>query len=257
MDYFFVFIVGTVFGSFINVCAYRIPQNISIIKPGSFCPHCKKPIPFYLNIPLLGFLLLKGKCQNCGQPIPKSYFLVELLTGLATLLLFSKFGLQPSFFFYSILLYFLMLISLIDIFARLILNKLLLYLLIAGVIFNLFFLIISWENALLGGAIGGGALYVFSVLGKVLFHKESMGMGDIKMAATLGLFLGWKIVLLALFLGFCYALVAVLIFAARPGKDIQKYVPMAPFFSLGVFTFLCWGPNIINWYWNLVLPVKG
>ena len=109
-----IFVLGLLFGSFLNVCAYRIPRNESIIVGRSHCPHCGHVIPFYYNIPLISYILLKGKCHYCGAKISWQYPIVELLTGLLTWALFLKMGISYAFIFYLIFIYFLIVIALID-----------------------------------------------------------------------------------------------------------------------------------------------
>lgn len=257
MDYIIAFIFGAIIGSFLNVCIYRIPKNISLVRPGSFCPNCGIHIPFYYNIPLLAYILLKGRCHSCAHPISFQYFLVELLSGALTVLTYLKFGFTSSFFFYLIFIYFLVVISFIDLSIQLIFNRILIYLLTFGMIFNLIFHIRPWNETVLGMLAGGGALLFFALLGKALFKKESMGMGDVKFAAVLGFFLGWKMILLALLVGFIYAILAFLFLAISGKSRWQDYLPMAPFFTVGSVTFVYWGSALLQWYWTFFLPIKG
>ncbi len=254
MDYVILFVFGAIIGSFLNVCIFRIPRNISLIRPGSFCPNCGSHIPIYYNIPVVSYVALKGRCHYCYQPIPLRYFIVEVLTGLLTVATYWKFGLTPAFFFYVVLIYFLIVISFIDLATQLIYNKLLVYLMGFGVIFNLLYGVRPWQDALIGFLAGGVAMFSFAVLGRMLFHKESMGMGDVKFAAVLGFFLGWKMVLLALFFGYLYAMLAFLFLAISGKARMQDYLPMAPFFTFGSLTFVYWGPKILQWYWNYFVP---
>lgn len=257
MDLLIMFVFGVVIGSFLNVCIYRIPRGISVIRPGSFCPNCGTHIPFYYNVPLISYVMLKGRCHSCYQPIPFRYFLVEFITGLLTVATYLKFGLSASFVYYLGLIYFLIVISFIDMATQLIYNKLLIYLMAFGLLFNLLFPVHSWPDSFLGLVAGGGSLLFFAVLGRVLFRKESMGMGDVKFAAVLGFFLGWKMVLLALFLGFVYAMVAFIVLSFSRKTRMQDYVPMAPFLAVGSLTFVYWGPMIIEWYWHFFQPLQG
>ncbi len=254
MDYLILFAFGAIIGSFLNVCIFRIPRNISLIRPGSFCPNCGTHIPFYYNIPVVSYITLKGRCHYCYQPIPLRYFIVEVLTGLLTVVTYMKFGLTPSFFFYVVLIYFLIVISFIDLATQLIYNKLLMYLLFFGVVFNLFVQVRPWSEAVIGFFAGGASMLMFAALGRFLFRKESMGMGDVKLAAVLGFFLGWKMVLLALFFGYLYAMLAFAFLAVSGKARMQEYLPMAPFFTFGSLTFVYWGPKILQWYWNYFVP---
>ena len=130
-------ILGLIFGSFLNVCIYRIPIKISIITPRSFCPHCKEQITWWQNIPLLSFIILRGKCHYCHRKISWRYPLVELLTGIISMILFLEFGLTHILIFYLLLFYTLIAISFIDISHQVIPNKILLFLIISGILQNL------------------------------------------------------------------------------------------------------------------------
>ncbi len=257
MDYIFLFVLGAVVGSFLNVCIYRIPRNISLVKPGSFCPKCSTPIPFYHKIPIISFIILRGKCHYCHQPISTRYLLVELLTAFLTIASYYKFGWSSEFFHYTIFIYFLIVISFIDLFFQLVYNRILLYLLAYGVCFNLFFSVQPWREAIGGFLAGGLFMLFFAILGELLFKKESMGMGDVKFAAVIGFYLGWKMVLLALFLGFIYAMIIVLLLSFTGKYRVPKYISLAPFLAIGSLTFLYCGPTLLKWYWSLFVPVHG
>ena len=171
----FVFIIGTIFGSFLNVCIYRLPEKMSLIFPASSCTICKKRIPMWANIPILGYLFLKGKCYECSATISIRYPLVELLSGILTILSFVQFGLSVSFFIYTVFIYFLIVIAFIDIKTHLIYNKVLIAFLSVGIITQIIVPFISWEKALLGMLSGGVSMFFISLLGKWMFKKESLG----------------------------------------------------------------------------------
>ncbi|MFZ0388925.1 MAG: prepilin peptidase [Calditrichia bacterium] len=248
-----MFIGGTLIGSFLNVCIYRLPQKKSIWRPRSACMHCASPVPFYLNIPVLSFLILKGRCHSCHHPISRQYPVVEFLSGVLTAAAFFKFGFSPAMLFYTLASYFLIVISFIDLAQGLIYNKQLLLLLACLLCMNLAFQIIPWPQAVLGFLAGGFSLFLFALLGEKVFAKESMGMGDVKMAAVLGFMLGWKMVLPAMFAGFFIALLVILFIAAYRRQAPRESVPMAPFFTMGTLLFIYWGPALLDWYWHLFI----
>jgi len=243
-------------GSFLNVCIYRIPKNISLWKPRSHCPTCRKPIPIYFNIPIISWILLRGKCRNCKSNISLRYPLVESLSGLFALLTFLRFGLSGEFVIFIIFIYFLIVISFIDIDTKLILNKLLVLMLAIGIALNLIFKVISWQDALLGIIAGGVFMILISLLGKVFFRKESLGMGDVKLAAVAGFFLGWKMILFATFFGFFLSLPVLIILMAMGKLKFGQYIPLGPFLAVALITFVYWGEIIVEWYWNTFV-VKG
>jgi leader peptidase (prepilin peptidase) / N-methyltransferase len=242
-----IFTIGLVIGSFSNVCIYRIPRNESLVRPGSHCPQCNKPIPFYDNIPVISYLLLKGKCRYCGQPIPLQYPIVELATGLFYLALYLFYGLQLITFVYMILCSLLIIISFIDLKERIIPDVLSLPFIPIGFILSFFLKRLSPVDSLLGILAGGGSLLIIAIAGTYLFKKEAMGGGDIKLAAMIGAFLGWKLTLLSLFLGFFLgSVIGVIVLVTTKSKS--DIIPFGPFIALGAMLSIFWGPAIINWY---------
>ena len=242
-----IFVIGLVIGSFSNVCIYRIPRNESIIRPGSHCPQCSKPIPFYDNIPVISYILLKGKCHYCGQPIPLQYPIVELATGLFYLALYLFYGLQLNSFIYMILCTLLIIISFIDLKERIIPDVLSLHFIFIGFILSFFLKSLSPVDSLLGIIAGGGSLLIIAIAGSHLFKKEAMGGGDIKLAAMIGAFLGWQLTLLSLFLGFFLgSIIGVIVLIINKGKS--DIVPFGPFIALGTMLSIFWGQAIIHWY---------
>ncbi len=247
-----VFLSGIIIGSFLNVCIYRLPIGMSLLRPRSQCPHCKQTIKFYHNIPLLSFLLLKGRCAYCGQKISWRYFVIELLAGLLAVLAYVKLGVSFHFIFYLVLMYALLVVSVIDLDVKLILNRVLIGILLFGVVINLLGRTINWQEAIIGAVVAGGAMYVIAVIGAKIFRQESMGMGDVKLAIILGFFLGWKTTLIALYLGFVLALIYYVIRRGITGRS-DKYIPMAPFFSLSAVILIFWGSELSKWYWNIFI----
>ena len=242
-----IFVIGLVIGSFSNVCIYRIPRNESLVRPGSHCPQCSKPIPFYDNIPVISYILLKGKCRYCGKPIPLQYPIVELATGLFYLALYLFFGLQMITIIYMILCTLLIIISFIDLKERIIPDVLSLPFIAIGFLLSFFLKTISPIDSLLGILAGGGSLLIIAIAGTYLFKKEAMGGGDIKLAAMIGAFLGWQLTLLSLFLGFFLgSIIGVIVLIINKGKS--DIVPFGPFIALGAMISIFWGQAIIHWY---------
>ena len=247
-----LFILGAVIGSFLNVCIYRLPQKISLWKPASFCPNCKKPVPVWSNIPVFGFFIVKGKCVYCKNPISLQYIGVEIFSGLLTVLAYKYFALSNLFILYSVFMYFLIVIGLIDLKIQLIYNKVLLVLLSFAVVFQIFWPFTSWPDALTGLAVGSGTMFLISLLGKLLFKKESLGMGDVKLAAVAGFIVGWQFVLIAIYAGFVFALITMILLNRIKGTQLSGYIPLGPFLALGIMVFLFWGNQIIEVYMSLV-----
>jgi leader peptidase (prepilin peptidase) / N-methyltransferase len=239
------FILGLVLGSFANVCIYRLPAGKSIVTPGSQCPKCGKNILWYDNIPLLSYILLRGKCRFCKAPISFRYFIVELLTGVLFLLTFLKFGVSPALFVYLIFVLALIIVSFIDIDTFLIPDVIVLPGILLGLIFSVLFPQIhqiqihqitrtgSFLYSLEGVLLGGLVLLFLGVVGKFIFKKEAMGGGDVKLLAMIGAFLGWKCVLLSLFFGSLLGTVVSLSLIVAGKKKIEEYVPFGPYLGLG------------------------
>lgn len=250
-----VFVFGLIVGSFLNVCIYRLPREISIISPSSTCPACKTGIKPWDNIPLISYLLLKGKCRHCGERISFRYPIVELLNGLLYLLLFYSFGfgwhLIPLFAFVSALI----VITLIDLEFQIIPDVITFPGIIIGLVSSSFLLPdpfidinspdikVGFINSLIGLFLGGGLFFIIAVL-----SRGGMGGGDIKMMAMVGAFMGWKAVLLVTFIGsLTGSLVGILLMLLK-GKDRKTKVPFGPFLALGSLITLFFGGKIINWY---------
>lgn len=200
---FFVILIGGACGSFLNVCIYRIPLGRSIVRPPSACPSCGHKLLWWENIPVISFLLLKGRCRVCNAGISIQYPIVELIGGIIVAINFWRWnGITPQMMLFSVLGFILIVVAFIDFRYFLINNAVIFTGTIIG-IGSIFFLPdFPWRAALFGAVIGGGSLYLARLLGSVLFHKESLGWGDIKLEGMLGIYLGWQKTLLSVGLGF-------------------------------------------------------
>jgi len=243
-----IFILGLIVGSFSNVCIYRIPRNESIIYPASHCPKCRSKIKPVDNIPLLSYILLKGRCRNCKSKISIQYLIVEFLTGLIYLIVYLIYGLSIQTLIYIILSSALIIIAFIDLNEQVIPEVISLPGMVIGLILSFFVPYISFINSALGIVIGGGIILVIRLAGSLIFKKESMGIGDIELAAMIGAFLGWRYIIISLFLGFFLGALAGIILIMSKIKSREDVVPFGPFIVLGSFITLLWGEKIITWY---------
>ncbi len=243
-----IFILGLIVGSFSNVCIYRIPRNESIIYPASHCPKCRSKIKPVDNIPLLSFILLKGRCRNCKSKISIQYLIVELLTGLIYLIIYLIYGLSIQSLIYIILSSALVIIAFIDLNEQIVPDVISLPGMVIGFIISFFVPYISFINSALGVAVGGGIILIIGMAGSVIFKKEAMGGGDVKLAAMIGAFLGWRYIIISLFLGFFLGALAGIILIMSKIKSREDTVPFGPFIVLGSFITLLWGEKIISWY---------
>lgn len=240
-----LFIVGAVIGSFLNVCIYRLPRQESIIVPGSHCPACGEPLKWFDNIPLISYLILKGKCRRCGGAISFNYPLVELLNAVFYVLAGWKFGPEAHLLPALLLISTLIVIFFIDLKHYIIPNVVVFPVAAIG----LGSMIIIWPNRwlelLAAGLISAAFFFVVAMI-----KPGGMGMGDVKMAAMLGFFLG-RAITVALFLGFFLgaAIGVGLIFAGRKGRKSQ--IPFGPFLAVGALVALFFGDPIMDKYLSL------
>ncbi|MFY9217504.1 MAG: prepilin peptidase [Tepidanaerobacteraceae bacterium] len=242
----FIFILGTIIGSFINVCIYRIPRGESVVYPSSHCPRCGYNLKPPDLIPLLSYLLLRGRCRKCRANISLLYPLVELLTGLMFIFAFIKFGLTFEFLSAIILITCLMITTFIDLEHQIIPDKVVLPSLAAGLVLNIIFHREDFYNYLLGFILGGGIIFLIVVL-----SRGGMGGGDIKLFATVGMFLGFRLTLLALLLSFVLGSVVGLILIILKLKNMKDAIPFGPFIALASVISMLAGDRIISWYWGL------
>ena len=248
---FLVVILGLILGSFLNVVIYRLPRGLSLVAPRSYCPVCGKPIKFYDNVPLISYLLLRGRCRECGARISWRYPFVEGITALCLALLFLKYGLSIKWIMYSVLTLFLIPISFIDAERGLILNKLTIPCFIFGIFLVLIFQIEMWKSFLFGALAGGGIMLAIAIAGKLLFKKESLGMGDVKLLVIIGTYVGFPHVLISLFFGTLVAAIFILWGIIFKRLRFGNTIPFGPFIAIGTLVYLVWGGTILNWYAGL------
>lgn len=234
-DKIFLFILGTIFGSFANVLIYRIPKGISIISPSSFCPTCKNKIKFYDNIPVISYVILRGKCRSCKSPISILYPLVELMCGFLFLVPYLYYGKSFLTFKLIVFLYILFVMAVIDLKTFYIYDKIMIPGIILGIIFSLFSK--HFILSLLWGILAFSFGYVIKFLGKTIFKKEALGEGDPYIFAYIGIFMPGVDLLFILFSSFFIgAVVGILLTILKK----EKYVPLLPFLFCGSFLYSFW-----------------
>jgi leader peptidase (prepilin peptidase)/N-methyltransferase len=243
MPFVIAFVLGTIIGSFLNVCVFRIPAKKSILFPASHCVSCKRAIFWHDNIPLLSFLVLKGRCRNCGCKISPQYPFVELLGGGLFVLFYAVFGLSAQGFVFLLLALILLVAGLIDYRHQIIPDEITLPGILAGLVLS--FWTQGLLNAVLGMLLGGGILYLAGTIAQWILKKEAMGGGDVKLLAMIGAFLGWKAVLWTLFTG-SFVGTGVGLYLRFVKK--QERIPFGPCLALGAFLYLFFGESFFNWY---------
>ena len=247
----FIFILGAIVGSFLNVCIVRLPQEKSVVFPGSHCVHCQKPIAWHDNIPLVSYFLLGGKRRFCHKKFSIRYWLVELTTAVSFFLFYKYFGLTWVLIPYLVFHCGLIVATFVDFEHRIIPDEISVGGMIAGLIFS--FLIpelhgtsshlLALGRSILGVLVGGGSIYAMGMLGDFLFKKESMGGGDVKLLAMVGAFLGWQMSILAFFIAPFFGAILGIIVKIRTKESA---IPYGPFLALGALISLFLGNKIIH-----------
>ena len=244
------FVFGACIGSFLNVCIYRIPAAMSIVHPGSRCPRCQKTIPFYDNIPILSYLLLKGRCRSCSTRIAARYPLIELLTGIFAVACSASFGFGLHGLVAFVFIATLIVVTFIDLDHRIIPDAISL----PGI--PIFFLAalaipgLSWRSSAVGILAGSGSLLAIAWGYRWLTGREGMGGGDIKLLAMIGAVVGWQGIVFTLFaasaIGTLFGLLAML----RSKEGMRLAIPFGPFLSAGAVIYLFFGRELMYWYVN-------
>jgi leader peptidase (prepilin peptidase) / N-methyltransferase len=236
--------LGAAIGSFLNVVAYRLPRSQSLVRPSSRCPSCATAIRPYDNLPVLGWLMLRGRCRSCREPISARYPIVEALTAALAVAVVLVAHSTSELVLGLTLVAVLVPVALIDLDHRIIPNRLTLPAAVAAVAIGLIVKPSGVPEQLIGGAAAGGFLLVF-----VIAYPRGMGMGDVKLAAVLGLFLG-RYVAVAMLAGVLVGTVAGALIMARVGveRGRKTAVPFGPFLALGGVVGLLAGHPILHWY---------
>ena len=251
----FIFILGSCVGSFLNVCIYRLPLNESIVFPRSRCPHCKHGIPWYDNIPLLSFMLLGRKCRFCKAPISYRYFIVEFMSSVLFLLLWYFYGPSAKFVIYAALFSSLIIVTFIDFKYTEIPDVISIPGIFAGLILSAAFPALHGSASRLVGSLssmygilaGGLSIYAIGAIGTIIFKKEAMGFGDVKLLAMIGAFLGWKLTILTFFIAPFFGSIVGIAVKMRTGESL---IPYGPFLSLASLVALLWGNKILSYLYS-------
>lgn len=264
-------LAGLLIGSFLNVCIYRLPLDLSVVRPRSFCPKCDKQIAWFDNIPLLSFLLLRGRCRHCGQPIPIRYPVVELLTAAAFACAIRFLGFTAMGAKFCVFAAILITLVFSDLEERILPDEFTLGGIAAGVIFAAFvplnwglvkLLLLSVRNpriisvgeSLFAAAFCSLALWAVGALYHKIRHREGLGLGDVKMVAMIGSFVGLQAALLTLIVASVMGSVVGLIYIRITGKDASSYeLPFGSFLGIAALLVAFSTEVIFNWYGRLGL----
>lgn len=244
----YLFIVGAVIGSFLNVCIHRIPLKKSIVIPGSGCPRCGHIIRWYQNIPLLSYIWLRGRCANCTEPISIVYPFVELLTAVFYVLLYRYFRISIPFFIYAFFGSITIILIFIDYYHRLLPHVLTFPGIIVGLATSFVNPLLRPMDSLIGIFLGGLIPLVTLLLYKWIRKREGMGHGDIVMLAMVGAFLGWHQVFLVLFFSSLIGSLAGILIILILRKESNYMLPFGTFIGVVALAAIFWGPRLWNFY---------
>ena len=234
---------GLALGSFLNVVIARVPAGRSLVYPGSACPGCSAPLAWYDNIPVLSFVVLRGRCRTCGMHIAWRYPIVEAITAAVLILAYVAFGPSAEFLIACVLLPALIVMTAIDLQYQIIPDVITLPGIPIGLLMNLATGRMSWIESGLGILVGGGLFFVI-----IVTSRGGMGGGDLKLGAMLGAFLGWKALVFGLFIAIVLggAIGAVLLLTGRRGR--KDPIPFGPFLAAGGAMALFWGEQAFSWW---------
>ena len=249
MFYLAAFVLGSIWGSFCNVCIYRLPDNYSVITKRSFCRSCKNKIKWYDNIPLLSFIFLKGKCRNCSNKISSQYFLVELIAAIIFLFIYYIYGISVTTLLLIILSIFFIIIFFIDLKYYIIPNELTFPLMLIGFIKsfdpNLNQTIFpNYINSLLGGFFGYAIIWLIIFFYKKVRSKDGMGLGDAKLMAVVGFWFGWLSIPFTIFISSAVALVLVVPSLIKKTRNMSAQIPFGPYIIIGCIIYVTFANQI-------------
>ena len=251
----FMFILGTIIASFLGVVIFRVPNNMSIIKPNSFCPNCNKPIKWYDNIPLISYICLKGKCRYCKSKIGISSFLLELMGGILYLLAYLSFGLSYDLLFIIPIISLLIVIAEIDYYHQVIYDWSWISLLIIVAFYVLYLGLTKWMvpiDNFIGAGIGFISFLLIKVIGKIASNQEVLGMGDVILMGIAGLLLDYKIWLFSLLAGSLLGSIIEITLIICKKRKRGETVAFGPYLVSGMIVGILYGSQIVDWFLKLV-----
>ena len=242
-----LFAFGLIVGSFLNVCIYRLPRRESVVWPASRCTACSRALAWHENVPVAGWLALRGRCRTCREPVSAMYPIVELITGVVFAGGFLVYGLTPLLAVRLAFACAMIVLFVIDLQHRILPNSITLPGIVAGLVASVF-LPPGWLPAVIGTLAGGGVLFAIAEAYYRVRGVEGLGMGDVKMLAMIGAFLGWQQMLVTLILAsFAGSVVGVAILAGRRG-GMKAALPFGTFLAVGAIVAAVAGDALLEWY---------
>ena len=243
-------VFGLAVGSFLNVCIYRLPLRQSVAMPGSRCPSCGRSLRWFENVPVLGWLVLRGRCRTCRARVSPVYPVVEVVTPLVFVLQYWDVGLTPLLLVRLVFCSAMVVLFVVDLQHRLLPDAVTL----PGIGVGLAAALVmepGWQSAVLGVVVGGGGLLLIAELAYRLRHEEGLGMGDVKMLAMIGAFLGWQPMLVTLFLASLLGSVVGIGMLVLGLGDRKYALPLGSFLALAAIVTATAGEGIVQWYGGL------
>lgn len=241
-----IFIYGLIIGSFLNLCIYRIPNNESISFPPSHCTSCDNRIKWYDLIPVISYVILKGRCRFCNEKISVMYPLIEAFTGIVFASLYYKYGLSFYFFKYAVFISILIVIGMIDLKTTDVYFNTIVFGTITGIAFTL----LKFNNTILSNILG--AVFAAGIIALIVILTKGMGWGDVEICFVSGLYLGFRLSIIMLFLSFVLGAIIGIILIVLKRKSRKDFIPFGPFISLASIFTVFWGEKIINSYINYI-----
>lgn len=253
---------GACVGSFLNVCIYRIPREESVVRPRSHCPQCGHLITAWDNIPLVSYLVLRAQCRYCKAPIAFRYILVEALTAILFLGIWIRYGWDPRTPVYWLVAGGLVLGTFVDFDHMILPDRVTLGGIAAGLILSPLvpelhstpLALVAFKRSILGAAVGLGVLGGVAILGRLLFRKEAMGMGDVKLLGAVGALLGWQATLFTVIASSFVGSIVGLTLMARRTKGWESRIPYGPYLALAAIAWILGADGLWNLYFRWILP---
>jgi len=250
VDFILVIILGALWGSFANVCIYRLPQDKGVVSGRSYCPKCKKKIVWYDNIPLISYFLLGGKCRKCKKKISGQYALVEFISILSFVSIYYLYGITLTTVLLMILILSFIIIFFIDLKHFIIPNVLTFSMMALGFIKsfdpNLNSIFPNYINSLIGGLLGYGIIWSIIFFYKQIRKKEGMGLGDAKLFAVIGFWFGWYAIPFIIFLSSSIALIIVIPDLLKKSKKLSSQIPFGPYIIVATIIFFIFKDNFLS-----------
>lgn len=250
-----VFVFGLVIGSFLNVCIHRLPLEQEVVKTPSHCPRCQHGIAWYDNIPVVSWLILRGRCRHCREPISVQYPLVELLAGVVAVVTVHRFDLTPTAAALVVLGFAFLVMTVIDLYHYILPDVITLPGIVVGLVLSVLPWfgppLADWQDALIGAGSGGGGLWLFAWLFFKITGREGMGFGDVKLIAMIGAWLGWQALPFTIFCAAALGSVVGITWILALGRDRHLPIPFGPYLTGAAWLYPFIGPDVYAWYFGL------